>query len=49
MFLEKLGIKLRLPMEYKYTKTKYDKLNKYMDFTIRRLRKHIANGNYKKA
>jgi hypothetical protein len=49
MFLEKLGIKLRLPMEYKYTKTKYDKLNKYMDFTIRRLRKHIASGNYKKA
>jgi len=49
MFLEKLGMKLRLPMEYQYKKTEFDKLNKYMQFTLRRIRKHVKNKNFKKA
>jgi len=49
MFLEKLGMNLRLPMEYQYKKTEFDKLNKYMQFIIRRIRKQVKNKNFKKA
>jgi len=49
MFLEKLGLKLRLPAEYQYKTTEYDKLNKYMQFVIKRIRKQVSNSNFEKA
>jgi hypothetical protein len=49
LFLESLGIKLRLPSKFVTSPTRFGHMNKYMIFTIKRLRKLVRAGKYKKA
>jgi hypothetical protein len=49
LFLESLGIKLRLPSKFLTSPTRFGKMNKYMIHTIKRIRKHVRNEEYSKA